>query len=65
MTDGLLVSMAMRYRHDFGLLSDNQKRSVLSQMRQIYEEVAGIGFYSPERESHYAAMYPHAREGGL
>ena len=30
--------------------------STLVQMRQIWEEVAGQGFYSPEREAHYAAM---------
>ena len=30
--------------------------STLVQMRQIWEEVAGNGFYSPEREAHYAAM---------
>lgn len=30
--------------------------STLIQMRQIWEEVAGQGFYSPEREANYAAM---------
>ncbi len=42
----LLYSMAMRYRHDFGLLDDATKMSVLTTMRQLYEEVSGHGFHS-------------------
>lgn len=42
---GLLHSMAMRYRHDFGLLSDKQKDIIIVMMRQIHEEVVGKGFY--------------------
>lgn len=53
----LLYSMAMRYRHDFGLkknpedgplssgCTDEERRAILTTMRQLYEEVAGHGFY--------------------
>lgn len=41
-----LNSIAMRYRHDFYLLPDNQRESVLSTARQMYEECSGQGFYS-------------------
>jgi hypothetical protein len=55
---GLLESMAMRYRHDFGLLKDeddtspmscgmtpHEREHVLSLMAQLYEEVAGHGYF--------------------
>ena len=42
----LIDSMAMRYRHDFGLLEDGHKESIRTTMRQLWEEVAGRGFYS-------------------
>lgn len=41
-----LNSIAMRYRHDFYLLPDNQKDSALATARQMYEECSGQGFYS-------------------
>jgi hypothetical protein len=50
--------MAMRYRHDFGLLKDeddtspmscgmtpHEREHVLSLMAQLYEEVAGHGYF--------------------
>ena len=43
----LIDSMAMRYRHDFGLLSESEKESIRITMKQIWEETAGIGFYRP------------------
>ena len=57
-TPALLVSMAMRYRHDFGIdtddsspmscgLTDRERESILNTMRQIHEEVVGKGFYRP------------------
>lgn len=55
-SEGRLISMALRYRHDFGLLADNPQQSILSQMKQLYEEAIGAGFYSPEKEEHYKAM---------
>lgn len=53
----LLNSMALRYRHDFGLraedndgpisagVTDAERAAILRVMRQLYEEVAGHGFY--------------------
>jgi len=41
----LIDSMAMRYRHDFSLLDRNEQDSIRRTMRQLWEEVAGIGFY--------------------
>lgn len=43
----LLRSMAMRYRHDFGLLDSLTQKAILTQMRQLWEEVVGLGFYRP------------------
>jgi len=53
---GLLYSMAMRYRHDFGMDHDDsspmaagftkaEREATLATMRQLYEEVAGHGFF--------------------
>lgn len=53
---GLLNSMALRYRHDFGLDADDtspmscgttpaERDAILRVMRQLYEEVSGHGFY--------------------
>lgn len=41
-----LNSIAMRDRHDFGLLPDNQRDGALAKARQMYEECTGQGFYS-------------------
>ena len=41
----LLRSMAVRYRHDFGLLSEGEQASILVTMEQLWEEVVGLGFY--------------------
>lgn len=65
---GRLVSMAIRSDHGLGchgyydLLPFQQgghaKRfeSAIRDMRQLYEEATGQGFYRPEREAEYAAM---------
>ena len=56
-----LVSMATRYRHDFGLdkdpssplsagLTDKERQVILEMMRQIYEEATGQGFYQPPQD---------------
>jgi hypothetical protein len=45
----LIDSMAMRYRHDFGLLDQNQKDSIRTTMKQLWEEVVGLGFYKTEK----------------
>lgn len=46
--EGLLVSMAYRHRHDFGLLDESQQKIILGEMRQLHEEVVGLGFYKYE-----------------
>jgi len=45
----LIDSMAMRYRHDFGLLEEPQKESIRTTMKQLWEEVVGLGFYKDEQ----------------
>lgn len=53
---GLLASMALRYRHDFGLEVDDhspmscgvtpdERAAILRVMAQLYEEATGQGFY--------------------
>lgn len=54
--EALLRSMAMRYRHDFGLEVDDhspmtcgttkeERAAILRVMAQLYEEATGQGFY--------------------
>lgn len=76
-TDGLLMSMALRYDHGLGLAGyydqfprwegdTHEKRlaATISDMRKIHEEVVGTGFYRPEKEADYIAMKtPAKREG--
>ena len=45
-SDKGIESMAMRYRHDFPLLDADYQEAIKSQMRQLYEEAVGIGFYN-------------------
>lgn len=35
---------------------EDRLRMTLAQMRQVWEEVVGKGFYKPERDAEYAAM---------
>jgi hypothetical protein len=52
----LIYSMAMRYRHDFGLLDDRERDSICTTMRQLWEEVVGLGFYrAPVRSDAWVA----------
>jgi hypothetical protein len=44
----LIDSMAMRYRHDFGFLDEKHKESIRITMKQLWEEVVGLGFYKPK-----------------
>lgn len=64
---GLLMSMALRYDHGLGVPGyydalvgpgEHQRKlqHALTLMRQLYEEVSGNGFYSPEREQQYASL---------
>lgn len=64
---GLLTSMAIRDDHalaipgaydqpfysNSGITHADRLKSAIRSMRQIYEEVVGSGFYSPEREEYY------------
>ena len=45
-SDKGIESMAMRYRHDFPLLGADYQEAIKSQMRQLYEEAVGLGFYN-------------------
>jgi hypothetical protein len=45
----LIDSMAMRYRHDFGLLEETHKEAIRTTMKQLWEEVVGLGFYKDEQ----------------
>lgn len=68
---GLLMSMAIRYDHGLGIPgyydqpfwqaanNGSQKQrmeSTIGIMRQLWEEVVGLGYYAPEKEADYAAM---------
>ena len=55
-TDALLASMAMRYRHDFGLMHADEQQFYMRQMRQLHEEVVLRGFYSPAVTERYTAL---------
>ena len=44
----LIDSMAMRYTHDFGFLDEKHKESIRTKMKQLWEEVVGLGFYKPK-----------------
>ena len=55
-SEGLLVSMAMRWDHSFGFnqsYTPHERRSLMRSMGQIYQEVSGQGFYNPEKENRY------------
>lgn len=49
----LIDSMAMRYRHDFGLLDKQHKDSIRTTMVQLWEEVVGKGFYKAKEKYKY------------
>lgn len=67
---GLLMSMALRYDHALGcpgyydqeflaqpgVTHEMRLKSTLNIMQQLYEEVAGFGFYKPELEQKYAIL---------
>ena len=66
-TEGLLISMALRMDHAFGMPDmgafEYRKPNIrawqdarLAELRKAHEEVVGAGFYSPEREADYVAM---------
>ncbi|GEM_PF-1981175 len=52
----LLISMACCLHHGFGLLSKSQQDSMLQEMRKLWDEVMGRGYYSPSTRDLYMAM---------
>lgn len=44
----VIESMAFRYRHDFGLLPEDQKRSIRGLMTQLWEEAVIRGGTCPK-----------------
>lgn len=44
-TEAHLASMGMRHRHDYGMLDEKFQDSIRCQMRQLYEEAIGEGFF--------------------
>lgn len=52
----LLVSMAMRLDHGFGLASPERQESRLRDMRKLWDEVVGRGYCSPATRERYSAM---------
>ena len=47
----LIYSMALRYRHDFGILTFEEQQSIRVTMTQLWEEVVGLGFYKPKHKT--------------
>ena len=60
----LLESMAMRFRHDFYLLDDEHKNSIIIQMGQILEEVIGEGFYKGDAYKYTESMAKNIWKAG-
>ena len=73
LTKGLLVSMAYRKDHSYGLDSQgnlffghtNESRiEIIKEMKELYDsqddpiEANGKGFYSPEKEDYYLNDWP-------
>ena len=56
----LLISMAMCLDHGFGLKTLEQQQSALRDMRKLWDEVMGRGYYSEEGRHRYDPM-PVAR----
>ena len=74
----LLMSMALRLDHGLGcpgyydqpifgsgvgVTHAQRLESALSDMRKVYEEVTGQGFYSPANAERYSAMLASGKEG--
>jgi hypothetical protein len=76
-TDGLLMSIAMRFDHAIampgfydqqmlgGKPGDHARRlsSLIADARRAHEEIVGKGFYAPEREDDYKASLLAASQG--
>lgn len=51
--EALLISMALRYNHAFGLMDRKSQEVLLTEMKQVHQEVVGTGFYSPDKAQWY------------
>lgn len=49
----LLISMATCLNHGFGLLDLQRQKSMLQDMRKLWDEMAGRGYYSPANRDRY------------
>lgn len=69
----LIDSMCMRWRHDFGLdrhddnplsagLTESERLALRSAMRQVWEEVVGLGFYVAAAPAPEQAAQPVVKE---
>jgi hypothetical protein len=73
---GLLMSMALRLDHALGCpghydmpgesMHAQRQQVAIGDMRKVYEEVVGLGFYRPEKEDEYSGMVavPTTTESG-
>jgi hypothetical protein len=66
----LLASMACCLNHGFGLNNPGQQERQLRDMRKLWDEMMGRGFYSPENRERYASMLaipppPGSGRGGV
>lgn len=52
----LLVSMAMRVNHRFGLYDERPQQALLNDMRKAWEEVVGKGYYTLANRGIYLAQ---------
>ena len=52
----LLISMACCLNHGFGLLPQEAQKAILYDMRKVYDEIVGKGYYSTEVRDRYLSM---------
>lgn len=60
----LLASMATCLNHGFGILPADAQRTMLYDMRKLYNEVAGQGYYRPESREAYTRWLSREIDGG-
>lgn len=60
----LLASMATCQHHGFGTLPAEAQRRMLVEMRKLYDEVVGQGYYRPENRQNYIRWVSKEIEGG-
>lgn len=58
----LLCSMAVCLNHGFGLLPAPARSRMLGDMRKLYDEVAGRGYFRPDNRERYLAWLPDEAE---